>query len=853
MGFFFVQNKSADKHLRGLSPDFLRRHECQVCPLNELKDLKHPKMLPTGSETPAILIIGEAPGKNEDERGIQFIGQSGKIIRSRIPKGWESKIRFTNAINCRPPENRTPDNVELQCCLPRLERDVAAAKPKAIFGFGYTPLSQIVKPDSKYARIGLWRGRKLPVTIGGHTCWFYPMFHPAYILYEGRKRKYVPEGEFSSEAEFAFELDLQRAFADMDNFLTPPPVVHTVEEATAGIEIVTDIKRIAYLLFQVGKDPSVGVDIETNCLRPYMKGAKILTVACSSGQHTFSFPVDHSQASWTTLERKQLDVLIKEFLYETNCRKIVHHLPFEQEWFAYFYGTGCLYASRWEDTESQGFLLDARRGALSLDFLCIQYFGLHLKAISGLDRKNLDKSLLKQVLKYNAIDARYHRLLYLAQLKRIKSEALENNYEHQLRRIPALVLAQLQGVPVDQLVVEDLKKKYKKQAKKVAARIEQEDVVKEFEEKKGVKFNPSSPKDVNYLIKEILGLEVPNTDKGELGHIEHPIAKMIVEWREPNKVLSTYIEPVDETSDETSVFPDGMLHPIINTCTVVSNRTSSDSPNIQNWPKRDEERKEVRGQVKHSDLDIVIVSIDYAGIQARNVAMESRDKKLVDAFWHNYDIHTEWMERIAKKAPRWIPKSKLQDKAAMKGFRHLAKNKFVFPTFFGAQAFSVSESLGIDKKVCEDLRDEFFDQFPDIHKWHQSLDKFYYENGYVTGLSEHRCRAPISPNQRINLPIQGDEAFIVMDAMARLAELEDQRYQPMLMVHDDLTFKMPKKDVEKRLEVIVKEMINVPFEWANIVPIEVEVSWGRDWINMTEIGKYSNDKWNGIVEIKGGM
>ena len=80
--------------------------------------------------------------------------------------------------------------------------------------------------------------------------------------------------------------------------------------------------------------------------------------------------------------------------------------------------------------------------------------------------------------------------------------------------------------------------------------------------------------------------------------------------------------------------------------------------------------------------------------------------------------------------------------------------------------------------------------------------------------------------------------------------MEDPRYQPAMMIHDDLTFFWPKKEIEKRLEVVVKEMITVPFEWANIVPIEVEVSVGPDWINQKEIGKFANNKWNGIVQIK---
>ena len=841
MGFFFVSEGKTDKNLKGLSPDFLRRHECNVCPLNGAKGLQHPKMLPTGSKTPTILMVSDSPSASEDAAGKLFVGVTGRLVRERIPKQWQDKIRYTTIVNCR--SNDEADNVAAQCCASRFERDVAATKPKAIFGFGPMPLFRIIKQTG----INLWRERRIPVNIGGHACWFYPMLHPQDVI---KKRKFQPRDldSYGSDEEFAFALDLKRAFAEVDNL--PEPLIHSVDDAVAGIELLTDINRVAERLNAVASDPTVGVDLETNCLRPYSDGAKILSAAFSSKSYTFAFPLDHSQASWSKLERKQLDVLIKRFLYESKCRKISHHLPFELEWLGLKFGTGCFYASRWEDSESQAYILDARRGSASLDFLCLQYFGLNLKAISGLDRKNLDKSPINQVLKYNAIDARYHRLLFLEQQKRIKEEKLQEVYNHQIRRIPALVLATMQGVPVDQTVVERLKKKYKKRADEAARAIEQEEVVDKFEEKKGRKFNPGSPQDVSYLLKTVLGLEIESTEKTELAHIEHPIAKMIVQYREPMKVLGTYIESIDAVSKDTNLFPDGMLHPIISTTTVKTWRSSSDGPNIQNFPKHDEELKEVRTQVKSSDPNIVVVSIDYAGIQARNVAMESRDKKLVDVYWHNYDIHSDWRDRIVKKYPKWIPKSKLNDKEAMKGFRQAAKNKFVFATFFGAQSYTTSEGLGIPRNICEELREEFFDEFKDIGKWHKQLHDFYYKNGYVMGLSGFRRYAPVSGTELINTPIQSDESIIVLDAMARLSELQDPRYQAALEVHDDLTFFWPKKEVEKRLEVVVKEMINIPFEWANIVPIAVEASWGPDWINMTKIGEYSNDKWNGIVEIK---
>jgi hypothetical protein len=84
---------------------------------------------------------------------------------------------------------------------------------------------------------------------------------------------------------------------------------------------------------------------------------------------------------------------------------------------------------------------------LSLDFTCLNHFGINIKALSNLDRNNLDKAPVGEVLHYNAIDAKYHRLAYLAQLPLLQAaQGLLPAYQHHVRRTKAAVLCQLQGV-----------------------------------------------------------------------------------------------------------------------------------------------------------------------------------------------------------------------------------------------------------------------------------------------------------------------------------------------------------------------------------------------------------------------
>ena len=137
MAFFGIQHSNATRSKRGVvSFDFLHEHECAVCPLNNQPGLRHPKMAATGSSNPDVYILAEAPGATEDRRGRQMIGAAGQILRHHLPAKWLDRIRWNNCVRTRPPDNRTPVSVEIECCRPSVVKDIEETRPQAIFGFG---------------------------------------------------------------------------------------------------------------------------------------------------------------------------------------------------------------------------------------------------------------------------------------------------------------------------------------------------------------------------------------------------------------------------------------------------------------------------------------------------------------------------------------------------------------------------------------------------------------------------------------------------------------------------------------------------------------------------------------------
>lgn len=829
MGFFDLEQQAAASSittdLKGHSLDFLHKHQCQVCPLNEYgKDLAHPQMQPTGAKKPVIYIMGDAPDKREDRLGEQFVGRPGEYLRELIADDWLRDIRWNNAVRCRPPEDRTPTMVEIECCRPSVATDIEAAKPDAIFGFGAVPLDWATGES----RITNWAGRRVPVKVGSHSCWFYPMIHPSYVMRDVDKKD-----KDQKDWDLAFRMHLKRAFKEVGAGL-PEAKVWTAEQLLERIYLETTLDGVRQSIDRMYDEKVVGFDYETNALRPYVKGAKILSVGMSGADHAFSFPLRHRQAKWTQKELGIIEDHLVDFFLNAPCKKISHRLAFEGEWTAYMYGWDCALKGRWEDTEAQAFILDERPGCHSLDFLAMQYLGVRIKGLTNVDRKNLDNVDLPKVLRYNGLDARVHRLMHLAQMPRIKEEGLLEFYERFLPRVITMALTQIKGVPLDQNEVAKFTEEYEGKLKVIERKIAKLEIAEKYEHRFGEKFEPSNNNHVLAALTKLERLKIEKVDEKVLSKVKHPLAKLVLDWRKDAKVLSTYVKPVQP--DSPNVYPDGNLHPIINTTRTRTSRTASEDPNIQNWPKRGP-GKIIRKQVRSRNPKIKVVAFDYAGIQARNVAMESNDKGLVKHYWEHYDIHTDWLERLVRLVPGWATTDQLRDKKEQKEVRNVVKNKFVFPSFFGAQPRSIANDLQIDERDAEEYQAEFFDEFPEVKAWHERLVDSYHRLGYVTGLSQFRRRAPVDHNQIINSPIQADEALIVCNAMASLSQLGEPRYQPNFMIHDDLTFFWPQSEIERNAEVVLDHMLKIEYPWIN-VPIEVEMSIGDDWYSLDEVGKF---------------
>jgi DNA polymerase-1 len=262
---------------------------------------------------------------------------------------------------------------------------------------------------------------------------------------------------------------------------------------------------------------------------------------------------------------------------------------------------------------------------------------------------------------------------------------------------------------------------------------------------------------------------------------------------------------------------------------------------MQNFPKR--KNAWIRGIVIPSPGNI-LMSFDYGQIEARVIAMASRDDYLVRALWENYDIHLYWAEWVAKR-----------DSSAMKRFggtigslRSVVKNRLVFPAFFGSQETSITADLGIPVRVGRDLFAEFWNTFKGVKAWQKELLASFYDRGYITSLTGRRRRAPLTDNMVLNAGIQGAASDLVVEAGDRLSARSRREGRPelqfMLNIHDDLTFDVPKRLAYSTRGTIVEEMLRVTYDWVN-TPITVEAAEGPNWFALEKVGVFSSDQKGG--------
>lgn len=787
----------------------LRKRQCLVCPSRNLKMHEDPnpgslEILVLSVKTPYIITSTMTQYRTFHDFMVECAPLS---------------LGITNAAN----------DTERQCCLGRKADLILKTKPKLVLCIGYESFKDI-ETLCGYSPTGIIDNVLFPTRLGNHNFWLMsvPQYDPKVAIMEA-----APQIE-------------------MAMLTTPNALPQDLSEYNhlQGIEFILESGQIDAAFDLLENEPAVAFDIEGTGLRPYPNDYKLLSLALGTKDHVYAFPIWHPQTpKGFDAER----VLERLFMLPKKTKVIAHHLGFEQEHMIFLLGEGFAYkGGDFDDTLAQAYLLHT--GPKSLDALVRRAFGFHLKQLSDIDVTNLINTNLEKVLLYNALDTKYTHALWEVQDKQITDQGLRSIHAHQIRTILAGALMQTKGLHPN---TEFIRAELENYSQVVQSRMVEFEKVPEVIAviKKHGKCEPASHKDLQRLFYDEIGINpnaVQSFDEAFLATCKHPVAKIIDDLRDAEKVYGTYLVPLDKGADHENagkhIHDDGLIHTIFNVCRTATGRTSSDKPNMQNYPSRGG-KKRLRSVIKVPEGS-TMYAIDQGQIEYRVIAALSKDPEMINAILHGLDIHGWWAKRLMEMFPGKFVKDET-DAKEFKEFRNKCKNGLVFPFCFGSSAGNVGMNMGIkNPKQAELISQEFWSKHKRVREWQNELAGEINRNGCIYNAFGRRYLAPLRPNQIINYPIQGSASDLVTESMGHLARIsvdEDLPAMcPVINIHDDLTFVIPDDQAAELLPRILAIMLETrEYEWLP-VPLTVEVSSGHTWGDLKELGTFSSEDLYGI-------
>ena len=399
--------------------------------------------------------------------------------------------------------------------------------------------------------------------------------------------------------------------------------------------------------------------------------------------------------------------------------------------------------------------------------------------------------------------------------------------------IPIVSEMERYGIMIDQEYFQALQVRMKEQL---------EGIEKSIVEQTGVKINLNSPKQLSELLFVTLGLApkgkqkasgafTTNAEQLEELRDAHPIIPMLLEYREVQKLLTTYVEALLGHVKE-----DGRVHATFLQNGASTGRFASTNPNLQNIPIKGNSGKEIRHGFMAGKGNVYIGS-DYSQIELRVLAMLCGDEQLIETFRKGEDIHMTVAASMFN-----VPTAEVTN-----DMRRKAK-VINFGILYGMGITALQKNLGTTRAEAQAFHDAYFAAFPKIREYLESTKEYARKNGYTETVFGRRRYYPginsaapflraIAERTATNAPIQGTNADIVkiaiklIDDDLKAARLEDKVHL-ILQIHDELVYEVDEKVQEQAEKIIVDAMNNV-FERSPIqvtvplVPLAVSVGTGK--------------------------
>lgn len=809
---------------------------CRLC-----KTAEYVCLLGKGPEPCEVAIVGEAPGACEDDTGEPFVGAAGKLLTRLLDEAGLDRrdIFITNAVSCRPPDNKTPTDSQIDSCNYWLNGQLRSVKPKYVLLLGNVPLYAITGEK------GISKARGKPFEQDGVI--YLPTFHPAYAL------RYP-------EAEYTIGKDLALFAKIIEQGQIPR------ERSLKFFVIDTELKLKRFV--KRLRHRSVTFDIETTGLFPWMPNGRV---------NTLQFDIKDKQ--WIIFLTSFADPaavvkMIDEAVQKHDVQFTAHNGKFDFLWMLVHFGV------RWYerfqfDTMLAHYLLD-ENSLHGLKFLAQHFLGAPDWDVDKDTKKG--KYLTTPEGRHKLALYGAHDVYYTTRLKKIFLRRLRQEPEvYRVFRwilMPAAqmyVEAEFYGAPVNVERLDEVGKELHKR--------------KDEAEQELLRYgdiNWGSAQQVSKRLFEDLRIPIVERTKGGaastsesvLKRIDHPAVGALLRFRECKQQLSFFIEGWEP------YLVDGWLHPSFKLHGTVTGRLSCENPNLQQVP-RDENIRSIITAIPHLHGDWVLVEADLSQIELRIAAELAGAKSLRDCFVNGTDVH--WLtalteirrgkgkkELIAKTARELGCKSSRYDDQVDSmlaagpdrcieiehGWKELRKKAkavnfgYLFGMWWTKFKIYARDNYGVHvtDQQAEESRENFFMLYPELDAWQRRQKTMARFNGFVQSLSGRKRRLPHATNknhkdprrkeaerQAINSPVQSfANELNLMAALQLRKEFDRDTVRIIGTVHDSTLFLVRTKDVQ-RVCARYQEIMRWPklldkFKVKFKVPLEGEVkigAWGR--------------------------
>jgi len=601
------------------------------------------------------------------------------------------------------------------------------------------------------------------------------------------------------------------------------------QASPVNYQTVVNVKQLNAWIKRLRGAEVFAFDTETTSL-DYMAADLVgVSFAVEPGEAAY-VPCGHDyEGAPEQISTEELVAALKPLLEDPNCIKVGQNLKYDMSVLA---RSGVSLEGVGFDTMLESYVLDSTATRHDMDSLALKYLShrtIRYEDVAGKGAKQItfNQVVLEQAAPYAAEDADITLRLHQALWPRLQDEAsLKRLFEEiEMPLVPVLSRIERNGVFVERKMLEE-------QSVELAANMQ--DIAAQAFDAAGEEFNLGSPKQIQGILFEKLGLPVlEKTPKGqpstaesvlqELAH-DYPLPKLILEYRGMSKLKSTYTDALPACINPET----GRVHTSYRQAVASTGRLSSSDPNLQNIPVRTPEGRRIR-QAFVAPPGTRLLAADYSQIELRIMAHLSGDAGLTRAFESGEDIHRATAAEVFGVGLSDVGDDERRSAKAIN-----------FGLIYGMSAFGLGRQLGIPRREAQDYVDLYFARYPGVKQFMDETRELAKDRGYVETVFGRRLYLPEiksgNPARRqyaertaINAPMQGTAADIIKRAMITLHEWLAQSgigARMIMQVHDELVFEVAQDAVAELQTVVVRQM-EAAAELS--VPLKVDVGVGDNW------------------------